>query len=165
MLFRVLSRLFTLEEINGGQRCPTYLYRWTLFQPRRPRWLWRGVGVYLHRFVGDDWSRDFHDHPKRFVSIGLCGHYVEETPVGPIAEGRPLSWAPQFRVFTAPWFRSFPATHIHRLSLLDGRPCWTLVIVLPAVREWGFWHHGEWIHWREYVRGSMSAIADKMRSC
>jgi len=34
--------------------------------------------VYLHKFVGSDWSRDLHDHPKWFVSIGLWGGYVEE---------------------------------------------------------------------------------------
>ena len=76
---RLLTRLFKREEINGNGRCSTYLYRW-LFQPRRPRALWRGFGIYLHKFVGDDWSRDLHDHPKRFVSIGLNGAYREETP-------------------------------------------------------------------------------------
>lgn len=148
----IIDRVFRLEEINGNFRCPTYLYRWTLFQPRRPRVFWRGFGVYLHHFVGDDWSRDFHDHPKRFVSIGLAGQYAEETPAGR-------------RVYRAPWLRTFPASHIHRLSMIEGGDCWTLVIVLRTVREWGFWHDGIFIPWKEYVRGSASAIADKMRAC
>jgi len=162
----LLNRLFTLEEINGGHRCPTYLYRWTLFQPRRPRWFWRGFGIYLHNFVGDDWSLDLHDHPKRFISIGLKGAYREATPA-PMASRdfaelyTGLSW----RTYRAPWVRTFPADHIHRLELIDGRPCWTLVIVLRSVREWGFWHAGRWIHWKEYVRGSASELADKRRSC
>jgi hypothetical protein len=152
-------RFFRLEEINGAERCPTYLYRWTLFQPRRPRWLWRGFGIYLHKFVGDDWSRDLHDHPKRFISIGLKGRYVEWIP-----GLEPTGW-PR-RIYTAPWLRTFPAAHIHRLTLMpDRQPCWTLVIVLRSVREWGFWHDGQWIHWKDYVRGSASHIADKMRAC
>lgn len=133
---KLLDRLFRLEEINGSGTCPTYLYRWTLF--RVP-----GVTCYLHHFVGDDWSRDLHDHPKRFISIGLWGQYIEYTPHGRTH-------------FFAPWIRSFPATHIHRLVLnpVTRQPCWTLVFVLRAVREWGFWRAGRWVHWRTYVNSA-----------
>jgi len=165
---QLLTGLFKIEEINGGERCPTYLFRWTLFQPRWPRALWRGFGIYLHKFVGDDWSRDLHDHPKRFISIGLKGRYLEYTPcrVCVAAGENPDDCGLRIAHFTAPWIRTFPAEHIHRLTLFpDRKPCWTLVIVLRAVREWGFWHEGQWIHWKEYVRGSASAIADKMRAC
>lgn len=160
MTTAVLNRLFPREEINGGERCPTYLYRWTVFQPRWPRALWRGFGIYVHKFVGDDWSRDLHDHPKRFISLGLKGRYIERTP-SRVWPGREAA-----RLYTAPWLRTFPASHIHRITLCaDRQPCWTLVIVLRSVREWGFWHEGQWIHWKEYVRGSASHIADKMRAC
>lgn len=142
----LINRWFNLEEINGGERCPTYLYRWTLLS------IPRLFGVYLHHFVGDDWSRDMHDHPKRFVSIGLAGQYIEETPAGE-------------RVYRAPWIRTFPAHHIHRLRMIDKGTCWTLVLVFRPVREWGFWHMGEWIHWREYVKGTRAAIADMMKNC
>jgi hypothetical protein len=138
----LLNKLFgKAEEINGRERCPTYLYRWSLL---KTRW----GSVYLHHFVGDDWSRDLHDHPKRFISIGLRGWYIEETPVG----------AKRYR---APWIRTFPATHIHRL-IVPSKDCWTLVIVLRAVRGWGFWHDGKFIGWREYVDGK---TADKMKAC
>lgn len=160
----VLNRLFRCEEINGANRCPTYLYRWTLFQPRRPRWLWRGFGIYLHKFVGDDWSRDLHDHPKRFISIGLKGAYIEETPGPEWYEGYDES-PTRLRTYRAPWIRTFPADHIHRLSLLaDRQPCWTLVIVLRTVREWGFWHQGMFMHWRGYVAPG-NTIADERKAC
>ena len=182
---RLLDRIFRLEEINCGDRCPTYLYRWTLFQPRRPKRLWNGFGIYLHKFVGDDWSLDLHDHPKRFVSIGLRGAYVEETPNRIFHEFEPGRYLPEScavcgwwaggtvmhertvdRVYRAPWIRTFPAEHVHRLRLLgDRKPCWTLVVVLCHVREWGFHHEGTFIPWREYVKGGSSWIADKMRSC
>lgn len=131
------------EEINGAHRCPTYLYRWTVAR-------WRGRGAYLHHFVGEDWSRDLHDHPKRFISIGLAGSYIEQTPSGS-------------RRWTAPWIRSFPATHIHRV--LCPRSCWTLVIVLRPVREWGFWHSERFIPWNDYVNGKDRAVADRMKAC
>lgn len=137
---RLIDRILAMEEINGGEMCPTYLYRWRLLRLL-------GCAVYLHHFVGDDWSRDFHDHPRRFISIGLWGRYVEETPEGE-------------RVFRAPWIRSFSAEHRHRLHLIDSKPCWTLVIVLRLSRPWGFWPSGRFVPWRKYV-GSDAATAAK----
>lgn len=188
-----LNRLFRLEEISGDGLCPTYLYRWTLLATP---WL----KVYLHHFVGDDWARDLHDHPKRFISIGLWGEYIEETPGGrwevvtdadgvmvrvrwsnPDVEGRYLwvrhypnePWGqvacereaqrfneerrwpgegldagPSERTFRAPWIRTFPADHVHRLR---ARNCWTLVVVGRPQREWGFWLNGQWVAWRTYL--------------
>lgn len=158
----ILNKLFGKpEEINGRDRCPTYLYRWTLL---KTRW----GSLYLHHFVADDWSLDLHDHPKRFISIGLRGGYVEHTPDSKSIVGLGERCA----VFNSPWVRSFPAEHIHRLSMFrsggaNGTPevihdCWTAVIVLKATRGWGFWHNGEFRPWREYVD---SETADKMKAC
>lgn len=151
-IHRLLSRLFVLEEINGHHRCPTYLYRWILLSTP---WF----KAYLHRFVADDWSLDLHDHPKRFLSIGLRGSYVEHQPHG------------RARVYSAPWCRSFPAQHVHRLTLPAG-DCWTLVVVFQTVRSWGFWHHAEnatgsgwrFIPWREYVAPD-NKLADERKAC
>lgn len=141
----LFTRLFGApEEINGRERCPTYLFRWHLASAF-------GCRLYLHRFVGEDWSKDPHDHPKRFISIGLWSSYLEVTPTGQ-------------RRFRAPWVRSFPAEHQHRILTPWGE-CWTLVLTLRATREWGFWHEGRFIHWIEYVRGAAAHIADRMRSC
>ncbi len=143
----VLNRLFgQAEEINGRERCPTYLYRWTLLARKAK------FGVYLHHFVGDDWSLDLHDHPKRFISIGLWGWYVEE---------RPTSDGIVWREYRAPWIRTFPAEHIHRITV-PSKNCWTLVIVLKPVREWGFWHEGKFVGWRKYVD---SDTAERMKAC
>lgn len=145
MTHALLDRVFgEAEEINGRHRCATYLYRWILLSTR---WF----KAYLHHFVGDDWSLDLHDHPKRFISVGIWGSYFEETP----GAGR---W------YRAPFIRSFPATHIHRLRVPD-KNTWTIVIVLRTVREWGFWHEGRFIPWRRYVDGADSSIADKMKAC
>lgn len=138
-----LDHNFDCEEING-ERCPTYLYRWELMR------VGKFFAIYLHHIVRNDWSLDLHDHPKRFISIGLKGRYIEVTPKGQ-------------RTYRAPWIRTFPATHIHRLKLAKpGEECWTMVIVLRPVRPWGFWHAGTFIPWKRYVRGD---IADKMKDC
>lgn len=149
IVVRLLTRLLGApEEINGAGRCPTYLFRWTLLSTRWGK-------AYVHRFVGDDWSRDLHDHPKRFVSVGVWGAYEEETP------GNVWSSRSRRTVHRAPWIRSFPATHRHRLRLLS-RECWTLVIVGPPAREWGFYPNGRFVRWDRYVK---SPAADSAKAC
>lgn len=129
-LLRRFGHLLSPEEINGDGISETYLYRWTLLKTPWGK-------LYLHHFVGDDWARDLHDHPKKFTSIGLKGSYIEETP-----DGKHF-WA-------APWYRTFPAEHRHRIYL-DDEECWTLVFVGEAEREWGFWVDEEFVPWRQYV--------------
>jgi hypothetical protein len=122
-------RLITRDEIDGHGLCPAYLVRWTMSLGP-----WK---VYLHHFLGDDWTPDHHDHPHRFWSIGLWGRYDEETPAGT-------------RQWRAPWVRTFPAEHRHRIRNANG--AWTLCIVGRPERQWGFWLDGtRWLHWREYV--------------
>ena len=118
-----IDRLFRMEEINGG-------YRWKL---TRVGWL----RVDLHHFVTDDWLGDMHDHVARCISIGLFGKYREETPGGA-------------RIYRAPWVRSFPASHIHRITMVDHGSCWTILILLKPVRTWGFWTSAGWKPWHEY---------------
>ena len=125
-------------EINGGNNWPTYLYRWTLADTRFGR-------IYLHHFVRSDWAPDLHDHPKRFWSIGLRGSYREEYFD---RSARVL----RSRRYRAPWVRTFPAEHSHRLILAPGETAWTVVLVGNPRRPWGFWVRGTWVHWREYVQ-------------
>jgi hypothetical protein len=146
MIEKILSKLFGVaEEINGDHRCPTYLYRWIVMEAKR-------FNAYIHHFVGDDWSLDLHDHPRRFISIGLWGRYTEQTSNGT-------------REYVAPWIRTFPAEHQHRITT-PSKSCWTFVIVLkPSVKQWGFWHNGVFIPWRDYVTGDKKHIADSRIAC
>lgn len=153
---RLLDRLFRHEEINGHDLCPTYMHRWTLLR------FWGGAALYLHKFVDDDWSRDMHDHPKRFISVGLRGRYIEHSRSTRYRSDGHREEYDAVREYRAPWVRSFPATHTHRICLYpDRRPCWTLVLVLQTQRRWGFWPGGRWVFWRDYV-GSDAAKAAKV---
>ncbi len=142
-MLQLINRLFHFERSDGNGATARYLHRWTLLR------LWGGRAVYLHHFVGSDWSRDLHDHPKSFLSIGLWGSYIEER------HGR-LGWRRDERGrivrrrYRAPWVRWFPATHIHRLDVPHN--CWTLVIVGKQCRQWGFYTAEGWNPWDEYVR-------------
>ena len=149
-LIRFLDRHFKAEKINGGVESRTYLYRWVLWRPKQRDGKDRGRALYLHRFVGDDWSKDLHDHPKRFVTIGLRGRYHEEWQ-------KPGDIVIRRRTFQAPWIRTFGPNHRHRLTLDEGRrECWTLVYTGPIERQWGFWEKlpdntTQWTPWRIYV--------------
>lgn len=143
-----IDRWFRLETINGGGLCATYMYRWTLLAIGH----WR---VYLHHFVASDWSRDPHDHPKAFLSIGLCGSYLE-FDYRNLDRPRRIRW-------TAPWIRRFPATHRHRIELDPGGSCWTICVVGKPVRDWGFWYHRRrWVRWDAYVHTGPGA---EQRDC
>lgn len=145
-----LNRFFKLENIDGDGICfQPYMRRWTLFS------FFRLFKIYLHHFLDEDWTKDMHDHPKRFISIGLKGRYLEETPIA--------ANMTKMQVWSAPWIRTFPASHTHRIQMVQkGEECWTLVIVFRSVRSWGFWVNGLWIPWRQYVD---SDRARKMKSC
>lgn len=145
---RLLNRLFRFETMSGNGACPVYLERWTLLLAFK-------CGIYLHHFLGDDWALDPHDHPRRFISIGLKGWYFEDVFDH---AGNPIST----RRFTAPWIRSFPAEHVHRVRAVECGNVWTLVIVLPKSRDWGFIQYGIWIPFREYVFGG---IYRKRKDC
>lgn len=173
-----LSLFFTVEEINGHGRCPTYLYRFHLFKLGT----WK---FYLHRFVADDWSLDLHDHPKRFISVMLFGGYYETSahrttmtmrqyasryyPEGAsmVVDGVIVQTITEehTKQYRAPHARTFPPEHSHRVYLGRNRECWTFVVVLGSVRQWGFWNAGRWIPWKEYVRGKFSHLADARAVC
>ena len=151
---RFFDWLFRKEIMDGcgAGVSDGYMHRWRLLT------LLNGRQLYLHHFLGDDWSKDMHDHPKAFVSIGLWGSYVEERPrefgfgpdlvVPPGGVGIPHNGIIRDH-YRAPWIRRFPAHHIHRLT--EARGCWTLVYTGPTVRLWGFWRDRVWVPWRSYV--------------
>ena len=136
-LVRLVNWWLDREEINGGGVCPTYMVRWCLLGTP-----W--CKVYVHRFVGDDWARDPHDHPKRFFSIGLWGSYIEERYSVTGEKVADVRWR-------APWVRSFAASHIHRIRATETGGAVTLVIVGRVQRRWGFWLRGAWVPWDRYV--------------
>lgn len=142
---RCLNRLFRYESMSGNGACPVYLERWHLFK------LFLDCAGYLHHFLGDDWALDPHDHPRRFISIGLRGWYWEDVY---LSNGDLCSSTR----YNAPWVRSFPAEHLHRIRATREANAWTMVIVLPKSRPWGFVQGGKWIAFRDYVFGGKARM-------
>ena len=139
-----LNRWLTWERIGSE---PVYMFRLTLLRLPGARRL------YLHRFVGDDWCLDPHDHPKVFWSIGLRGSYVEEVyEVIPGGCVRGVRLKEQI-TFRAPWIRRFEPSHTHRIRASSTGGAWTLVFTGPETDEWGFWlEHKVWIPFADYLK-------------
>lgn len=128
-----------------GDKSDPYLLRWWLL-PRNPV-----LNIYLHYFMRDDDDRALHDHPWASCSVMLKGSYIEHTIAAGGIHKRELRTAPSVR-FMAP-------RRAHRIELVEmtkpwkgRRPCWTLFITGPRMREWGF-HCPQrgWVHWREFT--------------
>lgn len=133
----------------------------------------------LHRFVGSADDRHVHDHPRPFWTLVLRGGYddivqcpdcAERRRLGTAIPGWPLldaAHALKTRVkcprcggyggevpgdrMRAGMLRFRPALYRHRTVALPGG-AWTLVLMGPIRRPWGFWRHGEWWPWRLYER-------------
>lgn len=143
------------DFIIGGHDAP-YLLRWWLI-PRN-----RFFNVYVHLFLRSDDDRALHDHPWLFnCSILLKGSYLEHTPAGEFLR---REGSLKFRWGAAP----------HRVELFDVaafapelgiRPCWTMFITGPVVREWGFHCPKGWVPWREFTdardKGSIGRGCDQ----
>lgn len=130
------------EDLSLAPSKP-YCHRWKLEE-----------GVYLHHFIGEDWARDPHDHPKTFTSIGLMGSYTEQVFVPGTTNGgvEPSEMIlAKETVWVAPWVRTFASSHIHRI--VRSNDCWTLVFVGERESEWGFWtKNAEWIPFERYIQ-------------
>ena len=120
------------DFVIGGEASP-YLRRWHVI-PRN-----RFMNIYLHQFLRDDDDRALHTHPYAWnCSILLRGRYDEHLPTGVKSRRAPG--------FVFRWGEA-----AHRVVLPEGRPCWTLFITGPRVREWFFLCPKGRVHWRDFV--------------
>lgn len=128
-----------MPRVTAGRE-PSML-RWQLVN-----WHLRGhrvLSVYLHQFVRADDTEAMHDHPWWSFSLILRGSY---TDLSKRRNGRIVR-----RVRRAGQMMVRPPRWAHRILLEDGaEPCWTLFVIGPTVREWGFHCPHGWVNWREF---------------
>lgn len=148
-----------------------YLTRWTIFA-------WKHLHLYFHKFHRSD-SDELHDHPWNFISIVLWRGYIEETFVKqPMLSTKKKGdffgkWAVEKANYLPNWASRFvdidklpttkkriypgmiifrPATHAHRVELIDNKPAYTLLINFGYVRQWGFFTKNYWQHFISYFK-------------
>lgn len=120
-----------------GEASEPYLLRWWII-PRN-----RVCNLYLHQFLHDDDDRALHDHPWAWCSILLDGRYVEHTVA--------VDGVHHQNVYGAGSVRAHGPRYAHRVALIKQRPCWTLFLTGPRVRDWGFHCSRGWLHWRDFT--------------
>lgn len=151
------------DFIIGGPRRP-YLRRWYVL-PRAPWPIWP-MGAYLHQIMRSDDERALHNHPWPNISILLRGSYDEVVPERPHG----------FQEWMTPHVQHLHLQRhagdivcrrsgaSHRLVIPDNKPVWSLFIVGPRIRQWGFWCQKGFVHWRDFVattdRGSVGRGCD-----
>lgn len=104
----------------------------------------KGLNVYLHHMLQGDPDRDLHDHHSWNISIVLSGMYYEHLEKGVIKVRRAGSII----------FRR--ADLLHRITLpVDNTgfpiPCWTIFVLGPWFRNWGFKTEHGWIEHEKYL--------------
>lgn len=109
-------------------------------------------GIFLHKLCRSDHDRALHDHPWPFVSIVLWGGYKEIRHVRDINNVVRYETIEEteFQVHRPGAILYRPATWRHRVIIEPGRPAWTLILVGPRARRWGFWPNDGWCYWRKY---------------
>lgn len=109
----------------------TYLTRWRIVQTP---WF----GIYLHRMDTPDSRPTLHDHPWSFVSFVLRGGYWEHLDYGD-------GWRYVRRLNVK------AATDLHYIDELARTPTWTLLLVGPRRRTWGYLEpDGTWTPFDEH---------------
>ncbi len=148
-----MSARLRLRRADGR----VYLDRWGFEWHHGPDASDTLFGVFVHRMDAADPGTDLHDHPWWFGSLILWGGYTEErapirlaTYMAGIAARFP-GCAPGF-VERRRWLscRTMRLDECHRITRLQGRHTWTLVVHGPKRRGWGFYLPAGWMAWQTY---------------
>lgn len=142
ILARVCKAVGQYRLIPDREGKNPYMHRYYLLSTRwlAPIFPSLSYRLVLHNPVQSD-EDGLHDHPWKWYSKILAGGYWEYTPEGKFWRG-PNGW------------RKRTATDFHRLVLdPDKAPeTWTLFIMGPKEKEWGFLSKdGTWVQWEEYI--------------
>jgi hypothetical protein len=135
------------REVIGQLECPL-LHRWTLLSCRAGKLL-------VHHFLPTVRDRDPHDHPRPFLTLVLRGGY-DDIALCRWCQGRRVMGCLECGEtgyitdrLRAPAIRYRAADHAH-ITVAGPRGAWTLVVMGPLVRAWGFLRDGRWWSWRAY---------------
>ena len=142
----------------GKPECP-YLKRWVLNFGK--------FSIRLHHWMGSDDPRYMHDHAWGFYTFVLKGGYTDVTEcswcggtnqkriaVWPEAATDPCDYCDDGRVsqhLKAGSFTYREALHKHTVQT-DPSGAWTILLVGPFKRKWGFYVDGEFVGVRKYFR-------------
>lgn len=122
----------------------TYMERYWLLRPRK----WLPISIRVHHILRSDDDRALHDHPFAYCSIILRGGYAEVRTIRP-GRRSAYSYRVEWHGSGAILLRS--AVSAHRIEIRPDTSAWTLFIMGPRTRTWGFHAPYGWVPWDEYL--------------
>lgn len=118
-----------IKEIRSKEG-KLHFRRWQLL---KTRWF----SIYIHGIYATDQDKHLHNHPWDYKSIVLKGSYIEETNSG--------TNTLQFGTITSRNGKDY-----HKIKTLLTKSVYTLFIVSPVKRVWGYQVDGSWMNHEEY---------------
>lgn len=151
--------------------------------PQTVRWHFLklfGFQFALHKWLRSDSDRAPHDHKADNVSIILSAQgywemvrewFEDDEPLTAewvhVGEGEYYRDVWHYRKAWRPYFRK--AETLHRVSLCDSRPVWTIWIRGAQRRRWGYWCDNRgWVDADDYNQGAdyyAAGISEVGRGC
>ena len=145
--------------ITGGPAGKTvYLVRYIPFKSKY-------ACLYIHRFMRSD-ADDPHDHPWNFFTYVISGGYIEKfwnKNKPQVYQNTFVSlWDTEFNIRKPGSIAYRKATDVHQVVVdkernmdeIDSAP-FTICLIGPRIREWGFWPQNEggnlFVDWRRYL--------------
>ena len=128
MKFFHIRRIYGCSERGDGDSL--YLTRITLIG-------FKSWSLNLHIFHRSDFARARHDHPFNFWTMPIWRGYIDET-----------IWRRQRCYPGLIYYR--PASHTHRVQLMNEKPAITLVLFGKRTRNWNFFTEQGIVPWQTY---------------
>jgi hypothetical protein len=120
-----------IKEIRSKEG-KLHFRRWEIL---KTRWF----SIYIHGIYASDKDKHLHNHPWDYKSIVLKGSYVEETTNG-------------VNILKFGTITSKDGNDYHKIKQLLTKSVYTLFIVSPVKRVWGYQVDGGFIDNEEYRR-------------
>ena len=120
-----------IKEIRSKEG-KLHFCRWEIL---KTRWF----SIYIHGIYASDKDKHLHNHPWDYKSIVLKGSYVEETTNG-------------LNILKFGTITSKDGNDYHKIKQLLTKSVYTLFIVSPVKRVWGYQVDGSFIDNEEYRR-------------
>ena len=118
-----------IKEIRSKEG-KLHFRRWEIL---KTRWF----SIYIHGIYAADQDKHLHNHPWDYKSIVLKGSYIEETNNG-------------VNILKFGTVTSRIGKDYHKIKSLLTKSVYTLFIVSPIKRIWGYQVDGSWVNHEEY---------------
>ena len=125
-----------ITDLDGAP----YIVRWSA----ELCWPFTRWSIKVHQILQADHDRCTHDHPWWFLRFILWGGYDEIYANAVTKRLKKRTLWPLCVYFCPSGFR-------HRITKLNAKSSWSLVLCGPRTRHWGFFTLEGWMPWSKFI--------------